>query len=218
MNLSEFVNQFNKFAPQYHRYQVFNDFIRLTFIALHNAVPQLKREWFEAEATQIKTKYNEKERDGFVELFSMLVELLEPKPYDVLGDVYMALCLGNAKVGQFFTPDSINRLTRNIVGPTIIDGPYITLLEPSCGAGGLILSYVKELIKAGHVPAFKLFVEAKDLDRTAAMMCYIQLTLWNVPAKIIVGDTLVGNVVECWYTPAYVWHRWENKLKEKKAL
>lgn len=216
MNVLSFINCFNKLAPQFHRYQVFNDFVQLTFIAMHNAVPQLRLEILEAEAISIKAKYSEKEQEGFAELFVILVQLLEPKPYDVLGDVYMALGLGNAKAGQFFTPDSINKLTRDIVGDTITNEPYVMLSEPSCGSGGLILAYVAKFIKAGHVPAFKLFVEAKDLDRTAAMMCYIQLALWGVPARVIVGDTLAGNVVECWYTSAYVYHRWGSKLKERK--
>ena len=53
----------------------------------------------------------------------------------------------------------------------------------------MILALVKVMITAGHNPAEKLWVQAIDVDRMAALMCYIQLSLWNVPAEVIVGNT-----------------------------
>ena len=61
---------------------------------------------------------------------------------------------------------------------------------------------------------------AQDVDRTAALMCYIQLSLLGCPGYVIVGNTLtnpaVGSVLnpicqdgqEIWYTPMYATEIW----------
>lgn len=47
-------------------------------------------------------------------------------------------------------------------------------------------------------------VLAVDVDRTAALMAYIQLSLWNVPATVVVGNSLTLEEREVWLTPAKV--------------
>jgi hypothetical protein len=44
-------------------------------------------------------------------------------------------------------------------------------------------------------------------------MCFIQLSLWNIPAAVIVGDTLANEVRECFYTPAHRMGAWEYRLE-----
>ena len=43
-------------------------------------------------------------------------------------------------------------------------------------------------------------------------MCYIQLSLWNVPAEVIVGNTLSLEYRERWYTQRHVLGFWSAKL------
>jgi hypothetical protein len=66
----------------------------------------------------------------------------------------------------------------------------------------MILALVKVMINEGHNPADRIWVQCIDVDRMAALMCYIQLSLWNVPGEIIVGNTLSWDIREVWYTPA----------------
>ena len=201
MNLSVFVNQFNKLAPQYHRYQVFNDFVVMSAIAIHNSIQSWRRDNLENEYQVIRAKYNDQEYDGFRELFKIMVELLDPEPRDILGELYMTMGLGNTQQAQYFTPHSINKLTAGLA-QCDINKPFHRVSEPSCGSGGLILAYVNQLIKAGINPVEKMMVNAQDIDRAAALMCYIQLSLWNVPARIVVGDTLLNENKEYFLTPA----------------
>ena len=77
----------------------------------------------------------------------------------------------------------------------------------------MILALVKVMTKAGYDPARKLWVQAIDVERMAALMCYIQLSLWNVPAEVIVGNTLSWEIREVWYTPAHHLHLWKYRLK-----
>lgn len=95
------------------------------------------------------------------------------------------------------------------------DQQFITLSEPACGAGGMVLACVKVLTEQGHDPSQRLWVQCIDVDRVAALMCYIQLALWNVPAQVIVGNTLTGEHREIWYTPAHHLGFWDAKLRKR---
>ena len=46
-----------------------------------------------------------------------------------------------------------------------------------------------EMVKRGLGPRQALYV-AQDIDRTAALMCYLQLSLLGCAGYVIVGDTL----------------------------
>ncbi len=48
-------------------------------------------------------------------------------------------------------------------------------------------------------------------------MCYIQLTLWNVPAQILVGDSLSLKMRESWFASARFLGRWEYRLQSREA-
>ena len=70
----------------------------------------------------------------------------------------------------------------------------------------MVLSFVKEMISQKLNPANHLWVQCIDIDRTVALMCYVQLSLWNVPAQIIVGNTLSMELREQFFTLAhYLW-------------
>lgn len=91
--------------------------------------------------------------------------------------------------------------------------------EPACGAGGMILAYVKEMLNQKINPVHHLWVQAVDIDRMVALMCYIQLSLWGVPAQIIVGNTLTLEHREQFFTPTHYTFHWDYKLrKQRKKL
>ena len=99
-----------------------------------------------------------------------------------------------------------------------LDKPYIKMSEPCCGAGAMSLAFVKQMIAAGHNPAYKLWMQCIDIDRTVALMCYVQLTLWNVPAQVIVGNTLTLEYREQWFTPVHWLFDWPRRFQYEKAL
>jgi hypothetical protein len=80
----------------------------------------------------------------------------------------------------------------------------------------MVLAFAKEMIEQGYNPATKLWVQCIDIDRVASMMCYIQLSLWNIPAQVIVGNTLTREYREVLYTPAYYLFGWDRKLRLRK--
>lgn len=214
----DFIQVFNGLARHRHRYEVFRDFVTMSAISLHNAIH--KDDELEQEYLQIVSQYNKEEVSGFCELLAILVELLEPEPRDVLGGLYMELELGNDNNGQFFTPPEISlMMAQMIYGDQLkdIDQPFVTLSEPACGAGGMVLAFVKVMLSHNHNPADKLWVQCIDVDRLASLMCYLQLSLWHIPAEVVIGNTLTLDVRSVLYTPAHYLHGWDMRLHYRQA-
>ena len=84
---------FNAIVRHKYRYSVFSEFVIMSAISLHNAVNKIDS----------LAQYSEEERLEFPKLLACLAELLESKPVDVLGALYMELELGKKNTEQFFT-------------------------------------------------------------------------------------------------------------------
>lgn len=215
--VAAFKKTFRTLAPYKHRYEVFRDFVTMTAISLHNGL--MKDQRLEAEYLDIIGQYKPDDQKAFPKLLGSLIAALDHEPRDILGPLYMELEIANKDAGQFFTPPELSEMMASISFQDMIQKldqqPYIKLSEPACGAGGMILAFVKVLIQHKHNPADKIWVQCVDVDRMAALMCYIQLTLWNVPAQVIVGNTLTWEHREIWYTPAHHLGFWANKLERE---
>jgi hypothetical protein len=221
-----FIDLFNSIARHKHRYEVFKDFIFLSMIELHNSIftKENKSQALEQEYIAIVGKYSRAEFDKFCELFSNLIVLMQAEPTDVIGGLYMELELTNLKNGQFFSPPEISTFMAKILAGDALKNmedthkPFIMLSEPACGAGGMVLAFASEMMNQGVNPAHKLFVQCIDIDRLAGFMCYLQLSLWGIPAQIIIGDTLTGKYRESYYTTMYYVQGWDMRLRIHRIL
>lgn len=217
--LAAFKQTFRQLAPYKHRYEVFRDFVTMAACSLHNSL--LRDEAREEEYLRIIGQYKPDDQKAFPKLMAQLVAALDEEPRDILGPLYMELEIANKDAGQFFTPPELSELMAQMTFAQELDKletqDFITAGEPAAGAGGMILALVKVMIAAGHNPAEKLWVQAIDVDRMAALMCYTQLSLWNVPAEVIVGNTLSWDIREVWYTPAHHLGLWKYRLKRKEG-
>lgn len=214
---SNLIKEIRSVALYKHRYDVFRDFVTMTAISLHNAVHFDQPR--EDEYLKIIGSYEKKDQLAFPALLGLLVTTLEFEPKDVLGTVYMDLELGSRDKGQFFTPSHICEFMAQIVHGDELSRlfqPFITLSEPACGAGGMVLAFVKEMLKRGHNPAERLWTQCTDVDRLAALMTFVQLTLWNVPAEVIVGNSLSLEVREVWHTPQHILGFWSYRLAKRR--
>lgn len=215
---SSLLKEIRSVAKYKHRYDVFRDFVTMSAIALANAVH--KQEDREEEYLKLIGSYEKTDQLAFPKLLGLLVQALDFEPRDVLGTLFMDLELGSRDKGQFFTPFPISELMAEIVhGEELksIEKPFITLSEPACGAGGMVLAFVKIMLKNGHNPAERLWAQCIDVDRLAALMCYVQLALWNVPAEVLVGNTLSLEIREVWHTPQHSLGFWEFRLQARGA-
>ena len=212
----DFARVFDSLASSYSRWSAWTDFITLSAICISNAVDKEQFEDREKTFKQIMSKYRMAERERFAELLALVVDGMENNPdQDYLGELYMAMELGNQQAGQFFTPYYVCRAMAQI---TLHDGieeqvdrrGYITVNDCACGAGATLIAAANELKRMGiNYQTQALFV-AQDVDQVVAMMCYIQLSLLGCAGYVIVGNSLSspglqpGNSV--WYTPMYCCH------------
>lgn len=80
------------------------------------------------------------------------------------------------------------------------DGP-ITVCEPACGAGAMILS-VGEV--CSPEVRRRLRVTAIDINRTACDMTFINTTLWGIPTRVIHGNALSQEYWAAWSNIHYI--------------
>lgn len=221
-NIETLVKQLQSIGKDKRRYKVFEDFVTISAISLHNAgLPKesyvFKR--YEQEYLEIIHTYNKADQQALVECFAMLVNIMDKAglPKDILGEIYMSMDFGEANQGQFFTPDHVSQLMAKMqmtnLPKLLEDQPFITVSEPTCGAGGMLLAVVNEVINLGYSPHHHLWIQAIDISRIASLMCYIQLSLWNVPAQVIIGDSLTLDYREILYTPAHRLYMWDTQLR-----
>lgn len=192
----EIIKKIQSISGRYSPYTVFSDWIQCSALAIQNActIPHTKLwEAREKEYLDTMNKYNEDERFAIRELFFLLVDALEEEMTDVLGEVYMEAGMGNKYTGQFFTPFHLSELCARVAIQDKIDhfdGNTITLLEPTCGGGGMIIAAAKVMKEAGIDPQRHLRIVAQDLDWKGVYMTYLQLSLLGLKAKVVQGDTL----------------------------
>ena len=197
---------------------VFSDFITIAAITLHNAFTKIDA--LEEEYLQTIEKYDKDEVRQFGDLLACVIELLQVAPYDILGKLYMSLEISNKHSGQFFTPFNVSLFMATLAydKDEVKTKSYMTLHDPACGAGGLVLAMAKLLIDDGHNPVNALWCKCVDIDRIAAFMCFIQLTLWNIPAQVVVGNTLTLEEKQVFYTPAHYMGGWTQRFREETAI
>ena len=138
----------------------------------------------------------------FAEALGTLVNEMENKPFeDVLGGHYMEFALsskGQQWNGEFHTPkhvcDLMARITMGDTESLPAEGS-ITICEPACGAGAMILSVGQ---MCPPEVRRRLRVTAIDISRTACDMAFINTTLWGIPARIIHGNTLSQEYWAAW--------------------
>lgn len=215
----EFCNLMDKFAFRYSRWQVWNDFLSLSAISLANVMRTPEKEEREKQYLSIMDKYQKEEQDAFSKMLGLVVLALEENPeQDFLGSLYHYLELHQEQKGQFFTPYHICEFMSEIqfsdteADEMLKERSYISVNDPACGAGAMLIAFANVAKKHGiNYQKHVLFV-AQDIDHTAAMMCYIQMSLLGCPAIVVIGDSLAKPFPhpdnEVWCTLFYYLNQW----------
>ena len=197
---------------------VFKDFLTLSTYSL--AQPFYQSEELEQKYLDVEKQYSKEQVEIFGEMLALLVSALEEKHQDFLGQVFSMNNFGNAKKGQFFTPYHVSKLMSEItsynVRIDIENKDILTLSEPCCGSGGMVIAFAESMKETGYNYQHQLFVEAIDIDELCFKMTYIQLALLGIPAKVIRGDSLSMRYYEVLYTPFYFLGNFREKLEYRK--
>lgn len=185
-------------SGKYSAYEIFTDWIRCMAVSISNSITFAHTKiWHEREQMYLDTmrKYTEKDRQRLFELTACLVDTLEDGPDDALGKVYMESGMGSKAAGQFFTPFHVAELSARTALVDMIpslkdEKTKLTLNEPTCGGGAMIIAAAKVLMDEGINYQKVMEVVAQDLDWKGVYMCYVQLSLLGISAICVQGNTL----------------------------
>lgn len=216
---SDLIKTLQSLAHRHDLWRVFSDFVEMAAVSIANACDRLNRDRDAREARYIEIikAYTREEMEVFPQMLGQLTMALEFGMDDVLGKVFMELDLGSNWRGQFFTPYEICQLTARIgignAAKQIEEQGFISINEPTCGGGAMIIAAADELQRDGINYQRHLHAVCQDLDIKAVHMAYIQLSLLHVPAIVIHGNSLALEERSHWCTPAHVMGGWDWKLR-----
>lgn len=201
-------------------WDVFSDFVALGALCIANGADKKTDCWEKREKQYLDTisKYTPDEQKLFPEMFAELVLALEYEltwrnaPTDVLGTLFHELELHNKYKGQFFTPQNVCDMMAQI---TLGDGDkllnekgFISLCEPCCGSGAMVLGFAGAMLEKDMNYCKQLVVLATDIDIKCVHMCYLQLSLYDIPAVVVHGNSLTIEEWSRWFTPIYIMDGW----------
>lgn len=228
--IDEIIKMCDSALCRVDRNKFLSDLFECGAIAISNSVDWKQAPAREERYKQIMNGYELKERQMLREIFDKIFTLLSSMTLsygefnDWLGILFMRSNTSNSKVGQFFTPYCLSKLcaqttvNKDFVREKQEKGEILSILEPTCGSGGMVLATLDVLWNECNFNySQNCFVEATDIDARCVHMCYLQLSLAGVPAIIKQQDALSRELYSVWYTPAYLFQYLRFREFEKVA-
>jgi hypothetical protein len=191
--------------------------------AISNRIDKSQYEIREKQYLQIIRKYSKEDQKRFPLMAQAVIEALDTDPeQDFLGAMFMALDLGSHWHGQFFTPYHVCELMSEISDQGLrakikADG-WASVSDPCCGAGAMLIAFAQTCIKQNINYQQHVLFAAQDIDMTAGLMCYIQLSLLGCPGYVVIRDSLrypmtghpllIQPAEDTWITPMFCSESW----------
>ena len=214
--IDDIVKDIEKASYEVDTFRFVSDLFECGAIAISNAVDLAQKDEREERYLQIIRGYRPAQQRSLVDIFGKVFALLSSVVYDNgrfndnLGEIFMSCGLINKRTAQFFTPYSASVLAARInideslVKEKTADDGILTVNDPCCGGGGMLIAALEVLKSLGVNYARNCFMEANDIDLRCVHMTYLQLALAGVPAIVRHQNTLTRECWSVWYTPAYL--------------
>lgn len=206
---------------KYDKKSIFKDLVMLETYLINTIL--IGEDKYADKFNQIMKAYPFEDQKELMNILITLTEIYNKQtaPFDIIGQIYSNLQFDNRNIGQVFTPTYTSDMMAQIlvgygdIEKSIKELGYVVVEDSACGAGGLILSYAREVKKQGYDTSKYLFAKACDIDYLSTYMTFIQLSLYDIPAMVVNGDTLKEEFNFVLYTPQYYINGWKEELKEK---
>lgn len=139
--------------------------------------------------------------DYYTEAFGALQSGMQQTDADLLGVVYETYGMSSDAFGQYFTPHNVSEmmaemqlqaLDRKEVGQRRAAGDPVTVKDPACGSGRLLVVAAQEYPDAVYYGV--------DKSETCAKMTALNLCLFNVDGYAVHGDALAMDAYQTWAT------------------
>lgn len=205
-DIKKIIDMLNFSNGKYDIKDIFRDVVLLEGHFINSGLVGVQKSADEFD--KIMLKYNLQEQAQIWHIIFELTELYKRQyeAVDILGEIFNKIQVYNKRTGQFFTPTHISTAIAQITRlneKEIEEQGYISLHEPTCGAGGMILACARELQDKNYNPSRRLLVVAWDIDILCTFMTFVQLSLYDIPAAVTNGDTLALKENFVLYTPQY---------------
>ena len=221
----DIVKMFDILTYSRDTWEIFYDFLELSATCVSNTVDLIHFDEREKKYLDTIKKYTPEHQKLFPEMFAKLVLTLEHEYQtggfvDVLGNLFHELGLHNKYKGQFFTPQHICTMMGKMLldekDKTIAEKGFISVVEPTCGSGAMVLGFAQAMRDCNLNHSQKMLVTAIDIDLKCVYMCYLQLSLYGIPAVVTHGNSLTDEGWSRWETPVYVFGGW--RWKKRRAV
>lgn len=206
----QFVKAFESLAQHRERHDVFTDFLDMAVCALRKRTlpPGPAADTIEAQYMAVVARNKVEDVRAIPELLGITALAVQAGGCDFLGQVVGDLELINGHMGQFFTPYDVSRMiaemTLDTVGEVIAEQGFVTVQEPACGAGGMMIAAADAIERRGFDVGRQLYVEGTDISAMCFKMTYLQASLRGIPATIRRGNTLTLETFDQAVTPAFL--------------
>lgn len=192
-SVKEILREFEAAAGHRTTYQVFVDAVHLYAAEMELALAETPadRTRIGEDYARTAAKYDTDARRHISLALAAVVNCLEVERRDILGHVLEVMGATNARNGQFFTPPDLACLMARVGGvpKDRSPGQVVTIHDPACGAGVLLIEQAEYLIQHG-VHQADLFIDAGDVDARACDIAYVEFSLLGYPAVVRNQDAL----------------------------
>ena len=206
----QFTKAFDELARHRERHDVFSDFLEMAVCAIRKRTlpPGPAADALEDQYMVVVKRSAHDDVRKMPTLLGITALAVQEGGCDFLGQVVADLELINGHMGQFFTPYDVSRMiaemTFDTVDEIIAEQGFVTVQEPACGAGGMIIAAADALERKGFDIGRQLYVDATDISPMCFKMSYLQASLRGIPATIRRGNTLSLEVFDQAVTPAFI--------------
>lgn len=226
----EFEALFNGLCGKHNRWTIWQDFVLFSAVAISNHVDKAHAAERDELYKSAMRKYGE-ERFRIPEMFAKMVLAIGGNAdQDFLGDCFMRLGLSDSLHGQFFTPYHIAKMTASFatadrIAEKVLQFGCGVVIDPACGSGAMLIAQANKCAECGIKYRNDVLFVGQDIDRTTALMCYIQLSLMDCAGYVVTGDALTSKMVsgpelwlvpegqDVWYTPGYFSKIWKQRRR-----
>lgn len=205
---AEFQNKLKSLCEGGKRraWEVFQDFVELAYcaIAKRTTVGDTERQdALEARYMKCVGKYSKEQAMTFASMLGCLQMFMSTTFEDFLGSIYEDSGFTNERNGQFFTPwELCQMMSRTTFGDVKQrNEPVLTVADPCCGSGRLLLSSAEFLKDSGREHTTGMWVSASDLDIVCFQMTFLQLSLSGIPGVVHWENTITRERHESAITP-----------------
>ena len=204
----DFIRELTAMSERHNIVTVFGDAVGMMAASLALATAR-DRAASEREYKAIADRYTQEEMAHLPKMLVAVIDALELRRESFLGPILEEIGAANQHNGQFLTPASVATMMAevNMGDYEHTPGNVVSINDPACGAGVMLIAQAEVLVQKKHVPQRDIFLIGGDIDKRAVDITFVELTLLGYAARVDHMNALTCEVLSpSRYTIGYYLH------------